>query len=407
MGIKIEAEREMLEDAGTVAHNKQFTDEVSNIAVSADITSSSFDSGLLEYGEDGNFWGLLESLPSSLMVSREYEHFIVGLDGCEGEAWQSPLPLPHPSGLFYDEVGQQLIVSSTRTPNIIMWYSLCSDNIYDSDIVPEGIERNRGSLFLPKKSIYLPGSLYIHDLVKIESDIYATITGHNFVARLDEDGGWEKVWSPNVVNSLKPGAQFRENFLQLNSLGIGENGLADSYYTGFSDLVTGTKPWKEGYGPEGKGVVFSGETGQVIYRGLTCPHSAKLHEGKLWLCNSGFGEVGYLENYQSNDITLTKFVPVFKAPGFTRGLTFLGDYIFVGLSKVIDKYGPYAPGLDPAESKCGIWVFNVKTGEYVASLDWINGYQIYDVQPIHGVSCPQLPLAENKEGVNHLLRFLG
>jgi len=264
-----------------------------------------------------------------------------------------------------------------------------------------------GNLFVPKKALYLPGSLYIHDLVKIDQEMYATITGHNMLAKLDFNGGWERVWSPNVLNQLDSKKRYGQNFFQLNSLGIGVNGLKDSYCTGFSDLVTGQKPWKEGYGPKGKGVVYSVDTGEFIYRGLTCPHSAKIHDGKLWVCDSGYGEVGYIENFESNDISLTKFVPVFKMPGFTRGLAFVGDYAFVGLSKIIDKYGPYAPGLVPDESCCGVWVFNLKTGEMVANLNWYGGYQIYDIQPLKNVEMPLLPLGKDKNGINHLLRYFG
>ena len=93
-----------------VAHNQLFTTEVENIAGLADITSSSFDATLLEHIEDGGFWALLENLPCSLMVSREYEHFVVALDGVAGQPWQSPLPLPHPSGCYYDEAKKELIV---------------------------------------------------------------------------------------------------------------------------------------------------------------------------------------------------------------------------------------------------------------------------------------------------------
>lgn len=388
-------------------HNKSFTNEEDNITTSADITSDSFDTSLLEYSVEGDFWGLLENSPSSLMVSREYEHFVVGLDGKNGSSWQSAMPMPHPSGLFYDADNRELVFSSTRTPNIILWYKLAGDKDTDNGICPESLPETEGSLFLPKKSVYLPGSLYIHDLVKQNNKYYATVTGHNFLAEIREDGGWKKIWSPRIVDSVAENSRHRTNFLQLNSVGFDSKGIENGYCTAFSDLVTGAKPWKEGYGPKEKGVIFSVATGEVIVRNLTCPHSAKLRDDKLWVCNSGYGEVGYIENFRSHDSEQTRFVPVFKAPGFTRGLAFIGDYVFVGLSKVIDKYEPYAPGIKPSESKCGIWVFNYKTGEFVASLDWHNGYQIYDIQALTDIRQPRLPLAQGEDGINYILRYLG
>ncbi len=44
-----------------------------------------------------------------------------------------------------------------------------------------------------------------------------------------------------------------------------------------------------------RGVVFSGATREVVARGLTRPHSARLHDGRLWVDNSGYGEVGVVE----------------------------------------------------------------------------------------------------------------
>src|SRR5206468_2811792 len=112
--------------------------------------------------------------------------------------------------------------------------------------------------------------------------------------------------------------------------------------TAFSEETFGPKPWKAGYGPRGKGVVFAGSSRQVIVRGLTCPHSARLRGGALWLCNSGYGELGVVEGVTAG---ASHYEPVARVPGFTRGLAFAGNYAFVGLSKVIDFYEPYAPGL--------------------------------------------------------------
>jgi hypothetical protein len=99
---------------------------------------------------------------------------------------------------------------------------------------------------------------------------------------------------------------------------------------------------------------------------------------------------------------------VARAPGFTRGLAFAGDVMFVGLSKVIPKYEPYAPGLTPEQTRCGIWAFRASTGEFLASLSWPQGYQIYDIQVLAGVKRPRLPLESRPgDGINPLLRFLG
>ena len=380
---------------------QKHTLEVKNIAMST--TAEVEIDALLRYNTFGLWWELLNDLNITLAISREYEHFIVLVGAStDGEPCISAMELPHPSGLFFDSTKNDLIVSSTRTPNQIFWLRQLNDNDYFRDILPSDFTRPSGTMFLPYKSILLPGTLYIHDLVLIKDNLYATITGHNFLAKLDSGGGWERVWWPKLLDGLGKNA-FNQNYLQLNSIAI--NGSPEtSFYTAFSDLTTGVKPWKQGYGPKDKGVVFDGQSREVLFRGLTCPHSAKMFQGNLWLCNSGYGEIGKIELANSNIV----FEPIAKLKGFTRGLAFIGKYAFVGLSKVIDFYEPYAPGINPKTSLCAVAAINIESGEMVAMLDWLDGYQIYDIQIMPNIRDAHLPDKPNgNHDINEYLRYLG
>jgi len=395
-----------IESMTNLPHNRRYTNEVDNLAIGVDASDKGFDPKLVAFEETSDFFGLLRSKDFCLAVTREYEHFLLALDGGPDGPVQSPFPLPHPSGFWYDAVTGEIIVSSTRTPNVLVWMSPFTETDAGREIRPRDVDAPVGAtLFLPRKARYLPGSLYIHDVVMMGRDIYAIVTGHNFLAKLSMDNGFERVWCPKVLDSLGDQA-FRQNILQLNSIAVGKT-PEQSFYTAFSDSTSGPKPWKEGYGPRGKGVVFSGETREPILRGLTCPHAAKLHAGRLWLCDSGYGTVGYVDGFEALDVDRTRFVPVAKAPGFTRGLAFAGDLVFVGLSKVIPQYEPYAPGLLPQETRCGVWAFDWRTGEVIATLSWPEGYQVYDVQVLPGVKNPRMPLASREsDGINPYLRFL-
>lgn len=388
-------------------YNQQYTRETANVSTGADVTAAGFDTSLLDFEDHGGFFGLLADVDYSLVVTREYEHFVLALDGHRDGPVQSPFPLPHPSGIWFDKASKGLTVASTRTPNILVGFTPFDPSEQNFDIVPDDVTVPQDqTVFLPRQARYLPGTLYIHDLVQMGGAFYATITGHNFLARITQDRGWERVWWPKMLDGMGKEA-FNQNYFQLNSIAV--NGSPEkSFYTGFCDLTTGGKPWKDGFGPDRKGVVFAGESREAIYRGLTCPHSARLHQGRLWVCNSGYGEIGYIDGFESLDAGQTRFVPVAKAPGFTRGLAFAGDVMFVGLSKVIQKYEPYAPGLRPDDTRCGVWAFRASTGEFLASLSWPAGYQLYDVQVMSGVKNPRLPLASREaDGINPLLRFLG
>ena len=358
----------------------------------------------LEFETQGDFFGLLDELDVALLVTREYEHFVELIGGNGGTPWQSALPLPHPSGAFVDPRDGSLVISSTRNPNQIFWFRPGVAQDWDREIVPVGLEPEDRTIYLPTRTRALPGSLYIHDVVIDGDDLLVAATGHNFVARIDPATGWERVWWPKTFDGMGDDA-FRENHVQLNSIGLGPHGLVDAHLTAFADETTGTKPWKDGYGPEGRGIVFSAATRETVLRGLTCPHSATRHDGEVWLCNSGFGAVGFGQGVVAGDPTST-FVPVAKLPGFTRGLAFAGDHAIVGLSKVIERYEPYAPGLSPSESRCGLAIVDVRSGAIEALLWWPDGLQIYEVQVMPGVTRPTLP-GFGPDGDEPFLRVLG
>lgn len=388
--------------AQTSGSPENFADPATNLSLSAIATREI--PAPLEFETLGDFWGLLDELDVALLVTREYEHLLVLLGGNSGQPWQSAMPIPHPSGAFVEPGNGAFVVSSTRTPNQLFWFDRLSDDAWERETVPTVAQAEDGTLFLPKSSRVLPGSFYIHDVVIAGGDVHVSVTGHNFVARIDPKSGWERVWWPRLLDVLGRHA-FESNVLQLNSIGLGPSGIADGFFTAFSEKTEGTKPWKEGYGPRGRGVAFSARTRDVVLRGLTCPHSATVHDGTLWLCDSGFGSVGHVStNGDAPD--QNSFVAAAQLSGFTRGLAFAGHYAVVGLSKVIPRYEPYAPGLEPSASRCGLAIIDARTGEIAAQLWWPQGLQIYEVQTLSGIRRPMLPSVHARTGIAHL-SFLG
>jgi uncharacterized protein (TIGR03032 family) len=396
-----------LENLGRLMQSRlsdQHTVEVDNLAAINDRKHYVFDQSLVAAETNGRFWETLAELGISLVVSREYEHFIVALGAPQGSPYQSVLPLPHPSGMYFDAARRELIVSSTRTPNIIFWLRLLEGADRVSEIVPKDMTFPEAPLFLPYRSTLLPGTLYIHEIAQVAGELMATATGHNFVARLGAAGGWERVWWPRKLDALGSEA-FQQNYLQLNGIAAGAS-IEDSFFTAFSDSLEGAKPWKDGYGPQGKGVVFSGQTREVVCRGLTCPHSIRREGNRLWLCNSGFGELAQIFDFAGPNTS--RATAVARLPGFTRGLGFFGDLAFVGLSRVIESYEPYAPGIDPGESRCGIAIVDRRTGDVVGSLFWPNGYQVFDVVILPNLPRVLMPMPSMAPNTtNPYLRYLG
>lgn len=384
---------------------KMYRNDVKNLTLPPNKTDRG---GKKSFEASKNLGAILSRYKTALAVTLEYEHALALIYGKDGKVHAQYLELPHPSGVFFDR--ENLIVSSTRSPNQILYFRMLPKNYQPetlSDTLPNlRSDESKGQkahlnvpLLLPVKSLFLPGQFSVHDVVKMKSDLYVTATGVNFLAQVHPEGGFERVWHPKCLDRLGRKA-FSTNYLQLNSIARGKS-IRDSFFTAFSDQPTQAKPWKLGYGPKGKGVVFEGSSRETIYRGLTCPHSVRKKGAHLWLCDSGMGELGTLDPLQG------RYTQVTKLQGFTRGLAFLGSHAIVGLSKVIPKYEPYAPGLDAKKSQCGIIFVNLKTGKADASLIWKEGFQIYDVQTLDGVDSALLPGNSNEEEMNYYLTYYG
>jgi uncharacterized protein (TIGR03032 family) len=138
---------------------------------------------------------------------------------------------------------------------------------------------------------------------------------------------------------------------------------------------------------DGRGVIFSGATREPIARGLTRPHSARLHKDKVWVDNSGYGEVGFVQDEELSVVA--------ELPGWTRGLCFHKDIAFVGTSRVIPRFSQYAPGLDVEKSVCGLHAINVKTGEVLGSLIWPFGNQIFAIDWLPATVTRGFPFAQD------------
>src|SRR4029453_3017741 len=107
-------------------------------------------------------------------------------------------------------------------------------------------------------------------------------------------------------------------------------------------------------------------SGQVISRGLSMPHSPRWHDGRLWLLESGTGQLVFI------DPATGQGQKAAELPGFARGLAVSGPYAFVGLSKI--RKTSAMDGVPLAERreqlKCGVAVVDLRVGKVVAMLEF-------------------------------------
>jgi uncharacterized protein (TIGR03032 family) len=357
--------------------------------VSLHRAAASFDHQLLTHKTTGDFWGLLQKLGITLLVSREYEHFVLALTVRSSRPFVTYMPLPHPSGIAIDRPRNEVFIASTRNPNQIFTFRPLVR------ILPR---RDRPTLepdewpLMPVAAQFLPGSLYIHELAKIGATLYANSVGQNAIVRI-KNSSYEFVWWPrNIERRGVP--DFNRNYIQLNSIAAGAS-LEQSFFTASSDTVGTRLPGHRNYPVNRRGVIFSGATRKPIVHGLTRPHSARLWSNRLWVNNSGYGEFGVVGDGM--------FVPVARLPGWTRGLAFYGGYAFVGVSRIIPRFSTYAPGLDVSKSVCGVYAVELNSGKVEASVIWPAGNQIFAVDWIAVNSTTGFPYLVT--GRNHKSRL--
>ncbi|MCC6450133.1 MAG: DUF4915 domain-containing protein [Candidatus Aureabacteria bacterium] len=343
------------------------------------------DPSLFACETEGRWWETLRRCGVTLLVSREYEHLLLGLTASDdGTGAATYLRLPHPSGIAVDEARATVHVACTRNPN----------QVYDlqpvRSLMPRldrAAETFAGNPLLPARVRFLPGCTYLHDLALIGGELHATSVGQNAIVRIGEGGACERVWWPRCIEA-PGGPVFGRNHIQLNSIAAGAC-PADSYYSASADEMTELRPGDPAFPVDRRGVIFSGATREALALGLTRPHSARLHGGRIWVDNSGYGEVGVVEG--------GAFVSVRRLPGWTRGLAFCGDTAFVGTSRVLPRFRAYAPGLDPAAARCGVHAVDVRTGEALGSIVWPAGNQIFAIEPVPSSMSGGFPFAAGEK----------
>lgn len=223
------------------------------------------------------------------------------------------------------------------------------------------------------------GVLDAHDVgLTDKGEIVFVNTRYNCLATVDAKDSFTPIWKPTFINQI-----VAEDRCHLNGMAM-ENGRP-AFVTAVSRSNT-IDGWRDRRGDGG--VVIDVRTNEVVCEGLSMPHSPRLHNGKLWVLNSGTGELGTV------DLENKKFKPVVFCPGFVRGLAFSGKYAFIGLSK--PRYQRFEglaldQRLKDADSEpwCGIQVIDTETGT-VAEWFRIDGAigEVYDVNVLPGVACP-------------------
>jgi len=233
--------------------------------------------------------------------------------------------------------------------------------------------------YLPR-SAHFTGNIQIHDMAwGSGEELWAVNTRFSSLCTIDKSASFTPRWRPPFVSALEP-----TDRCHLNGLGMVDGKPKYVTALGVTDTPAGWRANKAS-----GGIVMDVESGEVITRGLSMPHSPRWYGGRLWVCESGAGTFGYI------DPKTGRYEPIAEVSGFTRGVDFAGNFAFVGLSQVRESAVfsgiPITERLTEEERTCGVCVIDLTTGQVVALLRFETAVQeVFAVTVLPGRRYPDL-----------------
>ncbi|MSR54676.1 MAG: TIGR03032 family protein [Gemmataceae bacterium] len=252
---------------------------------------------------------------------------------------------------------------------------------FENALKPGQSHQGHDKLYIPRIG-YTTGDLDVHDIV-VESSGRIVFVNSSFgcLGTFSPTNSFTPLWQPPFLSKLTP-----EDRCHLNGLALEDGRCKYVTVVSRSDIVDGWRSRRH----DG-GCVLEVPTGEVIASGLSMPHSPRVHQGQLYVHDSGNGYFCRV-NRANGSVDRIAF-----CPGYLRGLAFSGNFAIVGLSGPRRDKTFSGLALDQelakrdAEAWCGIQIIELVTGNVV---EWVRltglVSELYDVVTLKGVVRPML-----------------
>ena len=240
--------------------------------------------------------------------------------------------------------------------------------------------------YLPRNK-HFTGDIRIHEVAFAQGELWVVATNFSCLATLDAEHSFIPRWKPPFISTLTS-----EDRCHLNGLCVIDDEPRYVTALGETDVAGG---WREN--KASGGILMDVQTGEIVLRGLSMPHSPRWYDGRMWILESGKGTLSVA------DLDAGTVETVAELPGFTRGLLFAGGLAFVGLSQVRETatFGglPLMERLD--ERLCGVWAVNPVNGQIVGFLRFEELVQeVFDVALLPGLRFPEIA-EQNSDAANN------
>ena len=241
---------------------------------------------------------------------------------------------------------------------------------------PGQIANNKHDKVYVPRNFQTTGAVDLHEIgVCADGKVVFINTKYSCLCELSLTHSFRPIWKPDFISKLAP-----EDRCHLNGLAMDKGKPRFASAICRSDIVDG---WRDRR--HDGGIIIDIVTDKIVAEGLSMPHSPRYHDRRLWVANSGSGEIGYI-NRKTKDFHTFAF-----CPGFIRGLAFMNGYAIVTLSK--PRYKRF-DGLQLAESLekrdadpwCGVQIISLADGSVAHWIRFDGAIQeLFDVCVLPGV----------------------
>ena len=257
----------------------------------------------------------------------------------------------------------------------------CKDHVLTLENVPQlagNFPKKPGvydAMWLPRMT-YHTGIVDMHDIAFGKDALWAINTSFSCLCKLTGHTNFEPVWKPSFITDLEG-----EDRCHLNGL-VMEDGQP-RYVTA---LGKGDKmqSWRESI-VDG-GILIDLKTDEILFEGLAMPHSPMTYKGQLYGLLSAAGQLVHF------DIENKKVNVIKELGGFCRGMDVIGDYAFIGMSKLRKNSSTFAK-LDIANmaDSAGIKIVHLPSGSMAGELTFKASVdEIYEVKVMPNMLRPNI-----------------
>lgn len=307
---------------------------------------------------------LLNNLGCTLVLSTYQAGKVIFLSANQGGGLiQLPRTFHKPMGLA---VGGDYLAVATRHQIIVLVNDRRLARLY-----PAGAGRY-DSLFAPRATYYV-NEVDIHDMAWADDTLWAVNTLFSCLCTIDFRYSFTPQWRPPFISQLAP-----EDRCHLNGLAMLDGRPRYVTALGATNSPLG---WRDNR--LSGGVLVDVQSNEIILNSLPMPHSPRIYNGQLYALISLTGELVAV------DVAAGRYESVARLPGFVRGMARLGDYLFVGMSKLRPGRVLGDLPLDREKLKPGVGVVHLPSGRVMGLIQYESDCEeIYDVQLLPGLLRP-------------------